>query len=237
MLVLLLAVLSGVPSCIAQCALGTIVPFYVNPGDGAWSQLVAAKAAVPAAHVIAIINPDSGPGSSKDPGYSSGYVATTYGKKPTSEAFAEIDKYAEWYPQLQGIFFDEMSEDASDAGFYTQLRDHVFSKGWDITVGNPGVVVPDSLASVLNTTLIYETNGLPSTPFPATTLPRNKFGIMYGSHQSMSTPITAQHVLGWSLHGAVVASAQPSHCVCPAHIPFLRWTRVPWRTSTRCEPD
>lgn len=54
-------------------------PFYVNPGDGAWSQLVAAKAVVPAAHVIAIINPDSGPGSSKDPGYSSGIASLVAG--------------------------------------------------------------------------------------------------------------------------------------------------------------
>ncbi len=34
------------------------------------------------------------------------------------------------------------------------------------SVGNPGEPVSDDVASVLNTTMIYEDGGLPSSPFP-----------------------------------------------------------------------
>ncbi|MDG7001882.1 MAG: hypothetical protein JRN15_22520 [Nitrososphaerota archaeon] len=77
---------------------GYIVPLYISPdyssGQTAWNSLIAVKQAYPSVPIIAIINPDSGPGTSKDATYAAyiqdlqnagitvlGYVWTCYGTR------------------------------------------------------------------------------------------------------------------------------------------------------------
>ena len=93
-----------------------------------------------------------------------------------AQVYADIDLYytpSYWnnHPiQLKGVFFDLMSPDLQDVGFYQQLRDRVLMHdpaAW--TVGNPGAsgtVNPTNqttyaehdYASVFNTLLMYEYN-------------------------------------------------------------------------------
>jgi hypothetical protein len=161
----------GAPSA----ASGTIVPLYSNPSDPAWKAIVTAKKAHPSVTVRAIINPDSGPGASKDPEYLAGiasldsagiivlaYVATTYGKKAPAAAKGEIDTYASWYPGLKGIFFDEMSNTAGDEAYYQGLDGYAKGKGVGITVGNPGTDTLASFVGTVDTILVYESEGLPA---------------------------------------------------------------------------
>jgi hypothetical protein len=151
------------------------VPLYSDPSDPAWKAIVAAKKAHPSVTVRAIINPNSGPGASKDPAYSTGitsldaagivvlaYVATTYGKKAPAAAKGEIDTYAGWYPGLKGIFFDEMSNTAGDEAYYKGLDQYVKGKGLGITVGNPGTATLASFVGTVDTILVYESEGLPA---------------------------------------------------------------------------
>jgi hypothetical protein len=161
----------GAPSA----ASGTIVPLYSYPTDPAWAAIVAAKQAHPSVTVRAIINPDSGPGASKDPLFAKGiatldaagiivlaYVATTYAKKAPAAAHGEIDTYQGWYPGLKGIFFDEMSNTAGDEAYYQGLDAYAKSKGVAITVGNPGSDTLASFVGTVDTILIYESEGLPA---------------------------------------------------------------------------
>jgi hypothetical protein len=161
----------GAPSAAA----GTIVPLYSNPSDPAWTAIVAAKLAHPSVTVRAIINPNSGPGASKDPEYVTGiakldaagiivlaYVATTYGKKAPAAAQGEIAAYQSWYPGLKGIFFDEMSNTAGDEPYYQGLDYYAKGKGLVVTVGNPGTGTPASFVGTVDTILIYESEGLPT---------------------------------------------------------------------------
>ncbi|KXS13720.1 hypothetical protein M427DRAFT_33693 [Gonapodya prolifera JEL478] len=119
---------------------GIIFPLYVYPTPeavaGVWSPVAQASHTVP---VIAIVNPNSGPGDSQlpDASYQAaikamrsqgngekllllGYVALTYGKRPFEEVVGDIRKYGGWNElsggalALDGIFFDEMPS-ASDA--------------------------------------------------------------------------------------------------------------------------
>jgi hypothetical protein len=129
----------------------------------------------PTVTVRAIINPDSGPGTAKDPGYASGipqlaaagitvlgYVATTYGAKPTASAHAEIDDYTSWYTGLKGIFFDEMSNTAGMEAYYAELTQYAKSQGYLVTVGNPGTDTLSSYVGTVDTILIYESSGVPT---------------------------------------------------------------------------
>lgn len=161
----------GAPSA----ASGTIVPLYSNPSDPPWAAIVAAKLAHPSVTVRAIINPDNGPGASKDPEYVQGiakldaagiivlaYVATTYAKKTPAAAQGEISKYQSWYPTLKGIFFDEMSNTAGDEPYYQGLDYYAKGKGYTVTVGNPGTDTLASFVGTVDTILIYESEGLPT---------------------------------------------------------------------------
>ncbi|WP_166389699.1 spherulation-specific family 4 protein [Candidatus Nitrosotalea sp. TS] len=69
--VVCVAILSHPPSADAiQKPTGIIIPLYVYPGPS-WDELVKEKVAHPSIPIIAIINPDSGPGT-QDPNYNTG---------------------------------------------------------------------------------------------------------------------------------------------------------------------
>ncbi len=145
-----------------------LVPAYANPccdgGPALWNEVNSFAAANPSAMGV-VLNPASGPGASPiDPNYIGangqgplitllstgvpvyGYVATTYSAKPIDTALAEIALYydsAYWRGQpvhLSGIFFDEMSNDLANVGYYQTLRDAVRAHDANAyIIGNPGV--------------------------------------------------------------------------------------------------
>jgi Spherulation-specific family 4 len=159
----------------SSTAAGTIVPLYTDPSDSSWDAIITAAVAHPTVHVVAIVNPSDGPGSSKDSGYTSGiaalqaahievigYVATGYGSHSIASMESEIDQWKAFYPTLQGIFFDEQSNSTSDVAHYQTLSQYAKSVGLDHTVGNPGTDVPAAYVGAIDTMLIYESNGVPS---------------------------------------------------------------------------
>ncbi|WP_268541211.1 spherulation-specific family 4 protein, partial [Candidatus Nitrosotenuis cloacae] len=153
---------------------GIMIPLYTYPG-GTWDQVIAAKAAHPSVPIIAIINPNNGPGSSRDANYASGiqelqsagivvigYVFTQYGSRSTSAVTADIDRYKSFYPQIQGIFFDEMLNTLGGENYYLNLSNYAKSSGFSFTVGNPGTDIISSYVGTMDNIIIYETGGLPS---------------------------------------------------------------------------
>jgi hypothetical protein len=132
---------------------GIIVPAYFYPeGNQYWDKLAAAAREVP---LIAILNPDSGPGKAADANFVAaikkvrdaggrviGYVSTDYnrGKRTLEVVKADIDKYYAWYA-VDGIFLDEMTCDDIEANliFYGALYSYVKEKApAALVVGNPG---------------------------------------------------------------------------------------------------
>lgn len=170
---------------------GLLVPLYTYPTDGTWASLVQIKTAHPAVDVVAIINPNSGPGTSKDAAYASGitslenagivvvgYVATGYGTasySPAPQVEANIDAYLSFYPNVQGIFFDEMSDQASEQSYYQTLATYAASKNLALTIGNPGANVPDALVGIFTNLVIYEAQGMP--PLAKIDAYRSTYGI------------------------------------------------------------
>jgi hypothetical protein len=176
-------------------AAATIVPLYTSPSDSSWSAIVAAKMAHPAVGVIAIVNPANGPGGSPSAAYSAGiarlvsagirvvgYVATGYAANSPTAVKADIDRWKAFYPNmLGGIFFDEQSNRAGDVAYYRDLSQYTKAQGLPFTIGNPGTDTAESYIGALDTMLIYESAGLPSTSQMAgwhAKYPVSNFGII-----------------------------------------------------------
>jgi len=162
------------PAFAATSSTGIIVPLYSYPGSY-WNQVIQAKNAHPSVPIIAVVNPNNGPGSSIDSTYVSsiqqlqsagitvlGYVYTGYGSRSTSSAEADVLTYHNWY-NLSGIFFDEMSNAAGDESYYSTLTQYVKSHGMTMTVGNPGTDTLSSYVGTVDNLVIYENPGLPTT--------------------------------------------------------------------------
>lgn len=131
-----------------------LVPAYSYPGGAGlefWEQLLSAANDVP---IVAIANPNSGPGTKVDPNYAKiiakaqpagvrviGYVATGYNKREPAAIERDIDKWKQFYPSIDGFFFDEQSSDAKDVASYFAISKYarrIVDKS--LIVSNPGVV-------------------------------------------------------------------------------------------------
>jgi hypothetical protein len=175
-------------------AAGTIVPLYTDPDDPSWTKIVEAKIEHPTVHVVAIVNPSDGPGSSLSSAYTTGiaklvaagiqvigYVATGYAGNSIASMESTIDRWKSFYPQLEGIFFDEQSNQARDVAYYQTLSQYAKAKGLSYTVGNPGTDTDEAFVGALDTMLIYETDGVPSISQMAgwhTKYARSNFGVI-----------------------------------------------------------
>ncbi len=133
-----------------------------------------AKKAHPAVAVVAIVNPNSGPGARVAARFTTGigkllaagivpigYVSTAYTARGEPAVKADIDSWLSFYPNLAGIFFDEQSGKVGDDAFYRDVSGYAKQKGLGFTVGNPGTSVPASYLSAVDVMLIYESKGLP----------------------------------------------------------------------------
>ena len=104
---------------------GILIPAYFYPaGKGLkdWERLFQAAKRT---NIIAIANPNNGPGDKNNPDYRRvirrasaarvrvvGYVSTRYGKRATAEVVRDIECWYRWYPEIAGIFLDEQASDA-----------------------------------------------------------------------------------------------------------------------------
>jgi hypothetical protein len=143
-------------------SLSLVVPSYFYPTKSAadWSSL-----APPASKVstTAILNPNSGPGTSADANYVAaiarlhaaggkviGYVSTSYAKRSLSAVVADINTYVSLY-NVDGFFIDEMTSDSQTANvqFYQSVYNYI--KGLKSTysvTANPGTTIPEVYASL-----------------------------------------------------------------------------------------
>lgn len=127
-------------------------PAYFYPdGEGAadWDRLIQASGRVP---VVAIVNPDSGPGDHRDSTYSDaldrakdagvtllGYVSTRYGHRPIAEVEHDMEAWLAFYPEIDGFHLDEQTSADADVPYYRKLVIFARSQRSDLVVaGNPG---------------------------------------------------------------------------------------------------
>jgi len=144
----------GQPLVAATPRLQLLVPAYFypsGPGLQAWQHLVEAASKV---KIVVIANVSNGPGDQRNADYYPilqtarntgirvvGYVSTHYGNRRLPEVKLEIDRWVEFYPQINGFFFDQQSTEARDVTFYTVIRDYARQKVKDaLVINNPGAL-------------------------------------------------------------------------------------------------
>ncbi len=144
---------------------GLIIPAYFYDSD-LWQKVIDADA-----DIVAIVNPDNGPGNSKDSFYTHkiedliakgkkpvGYVYTTYAQRNIEIVKDEIDKWIEFYPKIEGFFIDEVTSDAVHYDYYSDLKDYILSKGDYYIVLNPGTMPNAVYFSLADNIVVYEGN-------------------------------------------------------------------------------
>ena len=145
---------------VVAAPLGVLVPAYFYPGSDSadWNRMCSAATQIP---LMAVMNPDNGPGRSMDTNYLAaninldacggstlGYVHTQYGKRPLSDVKRDVRRYFDWY-QPDGIFIDEMSSSANPTTlrYYRALAAYIRSVyPQAIIVGNPGTAFSEAFA-------------------------------------------------------------------------------------------
>ncbi len=154
--------------------LGIMVPAYFYPTSGGyWDSLDFAASRVP---LIAIMNPNSGPGASQDNVYVqalanlhqaggkvTAYVHTSYGTRPLADVESDINLYLSFYA-VDGFFIDEMSNDASttNLNYYAAIYQYIKAKNMNYSVtGNPGSnTQPDYITRpTADSLMIFEDDG------------------------------------------------------------------------------
>lgn len=136
---------------------GILIPLYVYPSDiftnPVYNQLIDLKKTYHDVPVYAILNPASGPGTVTDGNYRVaidrlhgagiivvGYVHTSYTARPIEAIQYEITVWQYLYPAIDGIFYDEMTNDDVQAhiDYYSELTSYSHARGLYPTIGNPG---------------------------------------------------------------------------------------------------
>ena len=174
---------------------GVMVPLYIPPGIE-WDSIVQVKLAHPLVPILAIINPQNGSGQVQDPRYVIGiqnlqsngivvlgYVDTNYTIKNNTEVKAEITNYKNWY-NVNGIFFDQMSNMQGNENYYANLTTYTKSLGLTLTVGNSGVDTRPSYVGTVDNIVLYDNISLPTIQSLGgwhTNFTKNNFSILsYG---------------------------------------------------------
>ncbi|KAJ5738391.1 hypothetical protein N7493_001546 [Penicillium malachiteum] len=162
-----------------------IVPLYVYPSPGAWSQLEDVITTYPNVNFTVIINPGNGPGpdSLPDAKYTRaiprlsshsnvkllGYVHTSYAQRDLFLICRDIETYAAWpikscNPNLavRGIFFDETPQqyDAHHIAYFQKLTQFVKNQNEfgpnPYVIHNPGAVPDSRYFATTDSTVIFE---------------------------------------------------------------------------------
>jgi hypothetical protein len=173
------------------------IPMYVDPTASAsiWTQV---NAAVPTVALL-VANPASGPGTAADSQYAQaiatahaagqsvvGYVHTSYATRPVVQVEADVDAWYSFYPDVDGIFVDETSTDATTvASYYQPLSAHVKAEPGaraHTVVINPGTMIAEVFMQAADVVVTFEdtyanyTNGsYPPNPAWTASYPRWRF--------------------------------------------------------------
>jgi hypothetical protein len=186
-------------------ALGTIVPSYFYPGTGGpggsgdgWAAMTTAASQIP---LTAILNPNSGPGSSVDSNYVNAltnlevaggtaiaYIYTGYGSVPLATVESQVDTYISQYgPLINGFFVDTMSNLPAELSYYESL--YAYIKGLNSTyevVGNAGTATLESYVTshTADVFVTYENDDL-AHPYASSPPPSWVYGYPAGDFASV----------------------------------------------------
>lgn len=183
-----------------------MVPLYTYPG-ASWDAVAASGRTVP---TVAIINPNSGPGTGPDSAYNTymtklnnagvemvGYVHTLWGARDINLVKSEINTYASQFPYVVGIFLDEAAATDAELPYYQQLYDYIMGMpGWKYDIINPGTIPTPGYVNAATQIVSFEDVhtkfAASATPSYASCNNKDKFAVItYGATSSGMTAAVA----------------------------------------------
>lgn len=206
---------------------GLLIPLYIYPANvhtnKDFNRVIELKRQFSEVPFWVIVNPASGPGTSIDPNYTKaidrligagcvvlGYVSTSYGKVPIETVQTNMQTWQNFYPKVQGIFFDEMLYEDTEAAADHQvtLNQSAHHLGFWPTVANPGTDTPGRYFATesADVIVIHESNQWPTeeklhgnhfggySDYP----PFSRASLMYGQKQLKAADVRmAQKYTRW----------------------------------------
>ncbi len=141
---------------------GLLIPLYIYPANihtnAEFNRVMELKRRFHSIPFWIIVNPDSGPGTAIDANYTKaidrlvgagctviGYVSTDYARRTQSQVVQQMKQWKEFYPRVQGIFFDEMvyEDNLKSSEYQSQLNLSAQKLGFWPTIANPGTDTPE----------------------------------------------------------------------------------------------
>ncbi len=163
----------GPPAPVDRSKTGIIYPLFGYPNPS-WDEMIRYRNAHQSLPWIATINPGNGPETARDPGIAEyvqrmqsrnmqvlGYVSTFWAAVPVETVKLDIDRYRQFYG-TDGIFFDEMSNEAEDVEYYREITQYAKSLGMEYVVGNTGTDAAPAYIGVVDNIVISEGYGTPT---------------------------------------------------------------------------
>jgi hypothetical protein len=179
---------------------GILIPMYIFPTfdgdgllDGDYATVISLKRKYPNIPIYTILNPNSGPGVSVDGSYTSavkqliaagvhvlGYVSLAYPydgdvntvTRNSATIKTDIDNWKSLYPDIEGLFFDELTYLTSSAtyktdfqNFMVDLRDYAYTQELNYIVANAGTSVEEwyfTEEKLADNIIIYENTTYPT---------------------------------------------------------------------------
>ncbi len=199
-------------STVPSTSTGLLVPLFIYPTTvSTWSSIAALPAAYPNVPVIAIINPNSGPGSSQDSNYVAGinslkasgvvtigYVWTNYGAVSLQSVESSIDAWKSFYG-VTGIFLDAMAYHTGYESYYQSIETYAkVTDGMNMVIGNPGT---DTVATYVGNGGVdnigfYEDFGTPTIAYLSstfhTTYPKTEWSFLAHGVAAVNDSFIAQ---------------------------------------------
>jgi len=205
---------------------GIIVPLYIYPADirnnVEWNALIDLKRNFPTVPYVAVINPSNGPGTVVDGNYAVGikrlqsanikvvgYVSTDYANRDLDLVNTDIDNWKILYPEIEGIFFDELTYASSPTNltYYTKATNYAKSKSMEILVTNPGLPFSKDYIPLFDIIIGWESDVFPTLAQAqedyvdgASEYPYLKRGFLLHSQSSLDITLYNERVLpyyGW----------------------------------------
>ncbi|MCD6300551.1 MAG: spherulation-specific family 4 protein [Staphylothermus sp.] len=85
-----------------------------------------------------------------------GYIHTSWGSRNKSYVKEDVDLWIQYYPEIDGFFIDEVSNELNKLSYYEELYKYIKSKGNYTIMLNPGTLLPTEYNNVGDSIMIFE---------------------------------------------------------------------------------
>lgn len=173
-----------------------IIPLY-KEDKALWDKVIS----IDIDNLVVVVNPNNGVGNTKSKFYEDvilklaltnkipvGYISTNYGKRDINDIKREIDRWLQYYPQLEGFFIDEVTGKSADLNYYEEIVGYIKLKGLNLkdgplTVLNVGSFPDFGYFNIADNIIVYEGDAKNLDIFACDSFPSQSSIIVYNASE------------------------------------------------------